>query len=150
MTVSYLKAHGGREERLGRVWYLIWPDGTSMRDVVFSARDAETIASVRHMTLDDARIRHLVMGLPHFAPGQPIPCLMLPGVLVDVHGFWSLWRIALQSEGWNTILRERGFDLITFDDPIAFRYIYEAKYRAHWDNGESGALVVALRASDHA
>jgi hypothetical protein len=47
-------------------------------------------------------------------------------------------------------LRERGFDLITFDDPMAFRYVYEAQYRSRWDRGESAALVVALRASDHA
>jgi hypothetical protein len=72
-----------------------------MPDVVFSARDAETIASVRHVTLDDARIRGLVMRLPRFAPGQAIPCLRLPGLSKDVHGFWSLWRIALQTEGWS-------------------------------------------------
>jgi PglZ domain len=47
-------------------------------------------------------------------------------------------------------LRERGFDLITFDDPIAFRYVYESKYRSRWDRGESAALVVALHASAHA
>ncbi|HXH09496.1 MAG TPA: BREX-3 system phosphatase PglZ [Alphaproteobacteria bacterium] len=47
-------------------------------------------------------------------------------------------------------LRERGFDLITFDDPMAFRYVYESKYRSRWDRGESAALVVALRASEQA
>ncbi|MGH8069882.1 MAG: BREX-3 system phosphatase PglZ [Candidatus Entotheonellia bacterium] len=44
-------------------------------------------------------------------------------------------------------LHERGFDLITFDDPIAFRYVYESKYRSCWDRGKSAALVVALRIS---
>jgi hypothetical protein len=113
MTVSYLKAHGGRAERPGRVWHLTWPDGATMPDVVFSARDAEAIASVRHMTVDDARLRGLVMRLPRFAPGQLIPCLMLPGLPVDVHGFWSLWRIALQTEGRN---RQRLMPLFLHED----------------------------------
>jgi len=44
-------------------------------------------------------------------------------------------------------LHERGFDLITFDDPIEFRYVYESKYRSCSDRGKSAALVVALRIS---
>jgi superfamily II DNA or RNA helicase len=113
MTVSYLKAHGGRAEKRERVWDLTWPDGTTMWDVVFSVRNAGAIASVRHVTLDDARIRGLVMRLPRFAPGQPIPCLMLPGLPLEVHGFWSLWRIALRAESWN---RQRVMPLFLHDD----------------------------------
>jgi hypothetical protein len=56
----------------------------------------------------------------------------------------------LTEESVVTGLRERGFDLITFDDPIAFRYVYESKYRSCWDRGESAALVVALRISTQA
>jgi hypothetical protein len=43
-------------------------------------------------------------------------------------------------------IRERGFELITFDDPIAFRFAYESKYRSLWDAGQKTELVVALRA----
>ena len=42
-------------------------------------------------------------------------------------------------------LRERGFDLIEFNDPIEFRYAYESKYRLIWDRGEHTDLVVILR-----
>jgi len=42
-------------------------------------------------------------------------------------------------------LRERGFDLIEFSDPVEFRYVYESKYRSIWDRGEHTDLVVALR-----
>lgn len=42
-------------------------------------------------------------------------------------------------------IRDRGFELITFDDPIAFRYSYESRYRALWDEGKATELVVALR-----
>nr|WP_221175191.1 BREX-3 system phosphatase PglZ [Akkermansia muciniphila] len=42
-------------------------------------------------------------------------------------------------------LRERGFDLIEFHDPVEFRYAYESKYRLIWDQGEHTDLVVILR-----
>ena len=42
-------------------------------------------------------------------------------------------------------LRERGFELIHFEDPIAFRYACESKYRSRWGRGELTELVV-LRA----
>jgi hypothetical protein len=53
----------------------------------------------------------------------------------------------LLEEGVLTDIRERGFDLIPFDDHIAFRYAYESKYRTRWDRGESTDLVVVLRAA---
>ena len=42
----------------------------------------------------------------------------------------------LTEEGVLQGLRDRGFDLIEFEDPIAFRYDYESKYRAQWDKGQ--------------
>jgi hypothetical protein len=45
-------------------------------------------------------------------------------------------------------LRDRGFDLIEFNDPIEFRYAYESKYRSIWDRGDHTDLVVVLRLQD--
>lgn len=45
-------------------------------------------------------------------------------------------------------LRDRGFNLIEFNDPIEFRYAYESKYRSIWDRGEYTDLVVILRLQD--
>jgi len=45
-------------------------------------------------------------------------------------------------------LRNRGFDLIEFNDPVEFRYAYESKYRSIWDRGEHTDLVVILRLQD--
>ena len=45
-------------------------------------------------------------------------------------------------------LRDRGFDLIEFNDPIEFRYAYESKYRSIWDRGDHTDLVVILRLQD--
>lgn len=42
-------------------------------------------------------------------------------------------------------IRDRGFELIPFDDPVAFRLAYETRYRSIWDAGHSTELVVALR-----
>lgn len=44
-------------------------------------------------------------------------------------------------------IRRQGFDLIPFDDHVAFRYAYESRYRQLWDRGDESTLVVVLRAS---
>jgi len=51
----------------------------------------------------------------------------------------------LLEEGILEGVRERGFELIPFEDHIAFRYAYEAKFRSRWDRGEHTDLVVVLR-----
>lgn len=49
-------------------------------------------------------------------------------------------------EGMLTAIKERGFDVIPFEDSIAFRYAYESNYRSRWDEGHRTDLVVLLRA----
>jgi len=51
----------------------------------------------------------------------------------------------LTEEGVSAALRERGFEIIPFEDPLAFRFAYESKYRGRWDRGELTDLVVVLR-----
>lgn len=51
----------------------------------------------------------------------------------------------LLEEGILEGIRERGFELIPFEDHIAFRYAYESKFRSRWDRGEDTDLVVVLR-----
>jgi hypothetical protein len=51
----------------------------------------------------------------------------------------------LLEEGILEGIRERGFELIPFEDRIAFRYAYESKFRSRWDRGEQTDLVVVLR-----
>jgi len=51
----------------------------------------------------------------------------------------------LLEEGILEGIRERGFELIPFEDHIAFRYAYESKFRSRWDRGEETDLVVVLR-----
>lgn len=51
----------------------------------------------------------------------------------------------LTEERMAQAIRERGFEIITFDDAVAFRYAYESKYRSAWDEGRETDLVVVLR-----
>lgn len=51
----------------------------------------------------------------------------------------------LLEEGILEGIRERGFELIPFEDHVAFRYAYESRFRSRWDRGEETDLVVVLR-----
>ena len=53
----------------------------------------------------------------------------------------------LLEEGVFAALRERGYELITWDDPAAFRYAYESRFRSRWDSGERTDGAVALRSA---
>jgi PglZ domain len=44
-------------------------------------------------------------------------------------------------------IRHRGFEIIPFEDHVAFRYAYERRFREVWDNGKETNLVVVLRAT---
>ncbi len=46
-------------------------------------------------------------------------------------------------------IRERGFELVPFDDYATFRFTYETKFRSRWDRGDASDLVVVLRAEGH-
>ena len=50
----------------------------------------------------------------------------------------------LLEEGLLACIRDQGFELIRFEDPIAFRYAFESGFRVRWDEGERADLVVVL------
>lgn len=54
----------------------------------------------------------------------------------------------LTEEGMLSAIKDRGFDLIPFEDSIAFRFAYESQYRSIWDQGLPTGLVVVLRSTD--
>ena len=54
----------------------------------------------------------------------------------------------LLEEGILSCIRERGFELIPFEDPIAFRYAYESRFRSRWDQGAQTDLVVVLHSAE--
>ncbi len=42
-------------------------------------------------------------------------------------------------------LRERAFEVIEYDDPVAFRYLYESTYRSPKPGSQAAELVIVLR-----
>lgn len=41
-------------------------------------------------------------------------------------------------------IRQRGFDLVMFDDSLHFRYLYESEFRSRWDAGETVELALVV------
>jgi hypothetical protein len=70
--------------------------------------------------------------------GEFVPQVSKLTLVADPDGLLGEETLALS-------LRARGFDLIEFNDAVAFRYAYESNYRVLWDRGERTDLVVILR-----
>lgn len=135
MTINYLNSHGGVAEQKGRIWNLTWPTGEKMNNVVFTINDAECVPSARKLTLEDGCIRGISMNITPFVSAQPVPCIVFSDIPSDIQGFWSLWRIIIQTRDWS---RQRIMPLFIHDDgrvlhPTA-RYI--------WDKIISGVVNV--------
>lgn len=45
-------------------------------------------------------------------------------------------------------LQESGFEVVQFEDPVAFRYTYEDRYRWQWEDGGGRALAVLTTSSN--
>ncbi len=42
-------------------------------------------------------------------------------------------------------IRERGFEVVTFEDHVEFRLDYESRFRSRWDRGEGAGLELVVR-----
>jgi superfamily II DNA or RNA helicase len=101
MTLAWLRGQDGRGARVVDAarggFEITWPDGYTTPPVAFSRREAED-AGINLLSIEDARVRGLTTRIPPFAPGFPVPALYVPGISDKVQGFWSLWRVALQTQ----------------------------------------------------
>lgn len=48
----------------------------------------------------------------------------------------------LQDDLIATELREYGFDVLIYDDPVRFRFLYETRHRQEWDRENASSVVV--------
>jgi superfamily II DNA or RNA helicase len=100
MVVSFLNrdpASGTRAvTREGR-FDLRWPDGVEQADVVFDRIERDENGGTV-LTVEDRRVRQLLGRLPSLPPGGVCPVVGVDGVSDRVSGWWSLWRVSLQSE----------------------------------------------------
>lgn len=113
MAINYIKANGGKTIKNKHSWEITWPDGQKITKAVFTPKDADTEPSARYLTLENIKIRGLVMNLPRFISEQPIPTVFLHSLPANIVGFWSLWRISIHTEEWN---RQRFMPLFIHDD----------------------------------
>jgi hypothetical protein len=95
------------------------------KNVVFSSKEAERLPAARHLTLEDPKVRRLVMRLPRFVPGQPVPVISFAGVS-DIQGYFSLWQIAIAAMERN---QQRIMPLFLADNGQA----YQPTARYVWD-----------------
>lgn len=100
MVVSFLNrdpASGTRAVDRGGRFELRWPDGLEQTDVTFDRQDVDG-KSGTVLTVEDRRVRQLLARLPSQPPGGAFPVVTVEGVSDRVSGWWSLWRVSLQSE----------------------------------------------------
>ena len=135
MTVHYLKAHGGSAVHGAEGWHLTWPDGSAKASVVFQANEAVLTPRATHMSFEHERIRGLATQNIRFVPGQPMPVVSYPGLQSTIHGYWSLWRIAL---GDHDTRLYRICPVFIHDDarslPVTARHV--------WDQLITGSITV--------
>ena len=86
------------------------------RRAVFNRDDADRPGATL-ISLEDERVRGLTNSLPVFAPGQPIPSVVVPDVSDKTTGVWSLWRISLHTAGGR---EQRFLALFVSDDGRVF------------------------------
>ncbi len=101
LTLGFLRsqeAAGASVKREAVGYDLRWPNGDISLAAVFS-RDEADKAGGTLISLEDERVRGLTTNLPVFAPGQPIPSIVIPDVSDKTSGVWSLWRISLHTTG---------------------------------------------------
>jgi hypothetical protein len=97
--------------------------------MVFSVREAGDLPGARHLTMEEPRVRALVMGLTPFAPGQRIAVLRPGGIVREIRGYWSLWQISLVGRNEPESRRRRMMPLFLSDDGS----VYLPTARHIWD-----------------
>ncbi|HAT8643601.1 DEAD/DEAH box helicase [Legionella pneumophila] len=97
MTISYLISHGGTATRKRSWWDLKWPDGQEFRKCVFNTQEADRLADTMLINLENNRVRGLALNLPQITAGQPLPCVIIDGLPLNITGLWGLFEIRLQT-----------------------------------------------------
>ena len=96
MATSYLRAEGGKVDKKLFAYDLTWPDGEQMDDICFFGREAQD-KGLNHISLENAKLRSLIERLPRTIAGEPISKVKIRGLSSQIHGYWSLWKVALRS-----------------------------------------------------
>jgi superfamily II DNA or RNA helicase len=93
MVINYVKMNELPVEKDLLGWNFVWPDGEKVSGAVFHSSDS-TSDSLR-LSLENPKVRGLVLNLPQLFSGQPVPLVVLEGVPETVNGYWGLFEITL-------------------------------------------------------
>jgi hypothetical protein len=119
-----------------------------IQGAVFNGKDAEQKPAANQLTIEDPRIREMMLRLPRFIPGQPISVIGLGTLPTDVRGTWALVQIAIHAEDWT---QHRILPLFVHDDgrllPPTARRIWEELFstqvsiRSHIEGQNARAVL---------
>jgi SNF2 family DNA or RNA helicase len=70
-----------------------WVDGASWNNVTFIGKEAQQNLNLKHITLENPKIRGLCTHLPIWSDAQAIPLVNVPSLPAGVGGYWSLWSV---------------------------------------------------------
>ena len=70
--------------------------------LVFTPEDKKASNRAIHLSLDSPLLRFIIKSMPHFVFSEPVPIISLSDIPESLCGFWSLWKISIQSADWNT------------------------------------------------
>lgn len=111
MVISYLRCEGGNVRRDLFSYTMEWPDGSRMERVCFQSLEAQD-RGLQHASLEDTRIRKLVLQLPRVS-NESIPRIRFANLPSEVVGYWSLWRIGIDNKSLRDV---RIISLFQHDD----------------------------------
>ena len=72
---------------------IIWPDGALWDDITFVGKDAQQDLRLKHITLENPKVRGLCTHLPIWSDVQSIPVVKVPTLPTGASGYWSLWSV---------------------------------------------------------
>lgn len=104
-----LTSRGGSAVKHNQAWQVTWMDGSESPHVCFDARTAEQNPELEWVTLEDPRARAVIMDLPRFVVGQPVPLVTVRGLPDTVQGVWSLWEISLSAGSFSSQFNRKRF-----------------------------------------
>ena len=96
MVVNYITSAGGTVGKGLLGYNLVWPDGYTVRDVMFTSGGEKLSAD---FMLEDPRVQEIMRCIPRYVPGQPVLKVQVKRLPEDVEGYWCLWRVAAGNEG---------------------------------------------------
>lgn len=95
LVLRHLESAGGKWETREGVYTLHWADGSEQRGVFEPGEAARR--SLPLLSIQDARIRRLALGVPGQAPGLPVPVTDWPGLTASVEGTFAVFRVSVDT-----------------------------------------------------